>query len=100
MQGPPESVYAVSLSATHQSYSALTNLPERPLQNPRFPPQRLPIQAANHQLQDQDLPPERIKRRTRCHVPGHAACRRVEAAEQDQGCACVGQGDSRSTSAR
>jgi len=50
MQGPPQSVYAVSLSGPHQQYSPLTNLLGRSLQNPRFPSQRLPIQAADHQL--------------------------------------------------
>ena len=75
MQGPPESVYAVSLPETRQPCSALTTVSGRSLQSPRCSPQRLPIQAANHQLQDQDLPPQRFKRRARRHVLGHAARR-------------------------
>lgn len=75
--GPADSPYAVRTPDSSVS-SSLTST-GRAVQAAPSTPHRIPLQAAQDQLQNAHLPPQRHQRRARRAVPRHAQGRPVEA---------------------
>ena len=72
MDGPEQSVYAVSFFRRLYFCNVLQLCSGRSLQTPTRAPLRLPLQAAVAVLPNQNLSSQRLQRRQRLHVPGHA----------------------------